>query len=102
MPGQAKLPTATAAPHSSTAAVLATALASTQLHFAAASPVSELLVCVPASLPACLPACLPNLCLPILCLHLPSQTFILADFCYYYIKSYAEGTGVIHLPAGIV
>eukprot|EP00208_Stichococcus_sp_RCC1054_P002612 CAMPEP_0206148798 /NCGR_PEP_ID=MMETSP1473-20131121/37440_1 /ASSEMBLY_ACC=CAM_ASM_001109 /TAXON_ID=1461547 /ORGANISM="Stichococcus sp, Strain RCC1054" /LENGTH=290 /DNA_ID=CAMNT_0053546221 /DNA_START=877 /DNA_END=1749 /DNA_ORIENTATION=- len=30
------------------------------------------------------------------------QTFILADFCWYYIKSYAEGTGVIHLPAGIV
>lgn len=30
------------------------------------------------------------------------QTFILADFCFYYIKSYAEGTGVIHLPAGIV
>ncbi|GAB4822734.1 hypothetical protein N2152v2_009780 [Parachlorella kessleri] len=27
------------------------------------------------------------------------QTFILADFCYYYVKSYAEGTGVIHLPA---
>lgn len=21
---------------------------------------------------------------------------------YYYVKSYAEGTGVIHLPAGIV
>ena len=30
------------------------------------------------------------------------QTFILADFCFYYVKSYAEGTGVIHLPAGIV
>ncbi|KAL6776724.1 hypothetical protein ACKKBF_B30685 [Auxenochlorella protothecoides x Auxenochlorella symbiontica] len=30
------------------------------------------------------------------------QTFILADFCYYYVKSYAEGTGIIHLPAGIV
>ncbi|KDD74845.1 ER lumen protein retaining receptor [Helicosporidium sp. ATCC 50920] len=30
------------------------------------------------------------------------QTFILTDFCYYYVKSYAEGTGVIHLPAGIV
>ncbi|KAL4431200.1 hypothetical protein ABPG75_006456 [Micractinium tetrahymenae] len=30
------------------------------------------------------------------------QTFILADFCWYYVKSYAEGTGVIHLPAGIV
>ncbi|PSC76101.1 ER lumen -retaining receptor [Micractinium conductrix] len=30
------------------------------------------------------------------------QTGILADFCYYYIKSYAQGTGVIHLPAGIV
>lgn len=33
---------------------------------------------------------------------LPVQTFILADFCWYYVKSYAEGTGVIHLPAGIV
>jgi len=32
----------------------------------------------------------------------PLQTFILADFCFYYVKSYAEGTGVIHLPAGIV
>jgi ER lumen protein retaining receptor len=30
------------------------------------------------------------------------QTGILADFCYYYIKSYAEGSGVIHLAAGIV
>eukprot|EP00884_Botryococcus_braunii_P004352 jgi/Botrbrau1/13918/Bobra.136_2s0010.1 len=30
------------------------------------------------------------------------QTFILADFCYYYLKSYAEGSGVIHLAAGIV
>ncbi|KAK9866927.1 hypothetical protein WJX84_008096 [Apatococcus fuscideae] len=30
------------------------------------------------------------------------QTFILADFCWYYVKSYAEGTGVIHLAAGIV
>lgn len=30
------------------------------------------------------------------------QTFVLADFCYYYIKSYAEGSGIIHLPAGIV
>ncbi|KAK9822381.1 hypothetical protein WJX81_006024 [Elliptochloris bilobata] len=30
------------------------------------------------------------------------QTFILADFCYYYVKSYAEGSGVIHLAAGIV
>lgn len=30
------------------------------------------------------------------------QTFILADFCFYYVKSYAEGTGIIHLPAGIV
>ena len=30
------------------------------------------------------------------------QTFILADFCYYYVKSYADGSGVIHLAAGIV
>jgi ER lumen protein retaining receptor len=30
------------------------------------------------------------------------QTLILADFCYYYVKSYAEGSGVIHLAAGIV
>lgn len=30
------------------------------------------------------------------------QTFILADFCFYYVKSYAEGSGVIHLAAGIV
>lgn len=30
------------------------------------------------------------------------QTFILADFCWFYVKSYAEGTGIIHLPAGIV
>jgi ER lumen protein retaining receptor len=30
------------------------------------------------------------------------QTFILADFCYYYVKSFAEGTGVIQLPAGVV
>lgn len=30
------------------------------------------------------------------------QTFILADFCYYYVKSFTEGTGVIQLPAGVV
>ncbi len=30
------------------------------------------------------------------------QTFILADFCYHYVKSYAEGSGVVRLPAGIV
>ncbi|GFR51382.1 hypothetical protein Agub_g13811 [Astrephomene gubernaculifera] len=30
------------------------------------------------------------------------QTCILADFCYYYVKSYAEGSGVVRLPAGIV
>mmetsp|Transcript_20267 Transcript_20267/g.56201 ORF Transcript_20267/g.56201 Transcript_20267/m.56201 type:complete len:281 (-) Transcript_20267:360-1202(-) len=31
------------------------------------------------------------------------QTFILADFCYYYIKSYVtDGTGVVRLPSGIV
>lgn len=30
------------------------------------------------------------------------QTFILADFCWYYVKSYAEGSGIVRLPAGIV
>lgn len=30
------------------------------------------------------------------------QTFILADFCYYYVKSYADGSGIVRLPAGIV
>ena len=30
------------------------------------------------------------------------QTFILADFCYYYIKSYAAGIDLVQLPAGIV
>ena len=30
------------------------------------------------------------------------QTLVLADFCFYYVKSYAEGSGVIHLAAGIV
>lgn len=31
------------------------------------------------------------------------QTFILADFCYYYVKSYVtDDTGVVRLPAGIV
>ena len=30
------------------------------------------------------------------------QTFILADFCYYYVKSFAEGTGIVQLPAGVV
>eukprot|EP00879_Flechtneria_rotunda_P003395 GHRR01003623.1.p1 GENE.GHRR01003623.1~~GHRR01003623.1.p1 ORF type:complete len:328 (+),score=50.20 GHRR01003623.1:357-1340(+) len=30
------------------------------------------------------------------------QTFILADFCYYYVKSYAEGSGIVRLPAGVV
>lgn len=30
------------------------------------------------------------------------QTFVLADFCYYYVKSFAEGTGIIQLPAGVV
>ena len=27
------------------------------------------------------------------------QTFILADFCYYYVLSAAEGGGVVRLPA---
>ncbi|KAF6261315.1 hypothetical protein COO60DRAFT_1636898 [Scenedesmus sp. NREL 46B-D3] len=30
------------------------------------------------------------------------QTFILADFCFYYVKSYAQGSGIVRLPAGIV
>mmetsp|Transcript_46257 Transcript_46257/g.118098 ORF Transcript_46257/g.118098 Transcript_46257/m.118098 type:complete len:281 (-) Transcript_46257:310-1152(-) len=31
------------------------------------------------------------------------QTAILADFCYYYVKSYvSDGTGVVRLPSGIV
>eukprot|EP01025_Chloroclados_australasicus_P041672 TRINITY_DN4431_c0_g1_i6.p1 TRINITY_DN4431_c0_g1~~TRINITY_DN4431_c0_g1_i6.p1 ORF type:complete len:286 (-),score=7.29 TRINITY_DN4431_c0_g1_i6:496-1353(-) len=30
------------------------------------------------------------------------QTFILADFCYYYVKSHVQGQGIVRLPAGIV
>ena len=30
------------------------------------------------------------------------QTFILADFCYYYVQSYARGVDLVQLPAGIV
>lgn len=30
------------------------------------------------------------------------QTFVLADFCYYYVKAYAQGSEVIQLPAGVV
>ncbi|CAG9466092.1 unnamed protein product [Pedinophyceae sp. YPF-701] len=30
------------------------------------------------------------------------QTFILADFCYLYVKSYSQGIPVIRIPAGIV
>jgi len=30
------------------------------------------------------------------------QTFILADFCYYYVKSYAGGSGVVRLPEYVV
>ncbi|CAD7697255.1 unnamed protein product [Ostreobium quekettii] len=30
------------------------------------------------------------------------QTFILADFCYYYVKSYAQGSGVVRLPENVV
>ncbi|KIZ06238.1 ER lumen protein retaining receptor [Monoraphidium neglectum] len=30
------------------------------------------------------------------------QTVILADFCFYYVKSYADGTGILRLPVGIV
>jgi ER lumen protein retaining receptor len=30
------------------------------------------------------------------------QTMILADFCYYYIKAFASGIELVHLPAGVV
>jgi ER lumen protein retaining receptor len=30
------------------------------------------------------------------------QTFILSDFCYYYIKSFVDGGSVVRLPAGVV
>lgn len=30
------------------------------------------------------------------------QTFILADFCYYYVKSVIEGKSVMRLPTGVV
>lgn len=30
------------------------------------------------------------------------QTVILADFCYYYVKSIASGIELVQLPAGIV
>lgn len=30
------------------------------------------------------------------------QTFILADFCYYYVKSVVEGQSVMRLPTGVV
>mmetsp|Transcript_28994 Transcript_28994/g.55570 ORF Transcript_28994/g.55570 Transcript_28994/m.55570 type:complete len:284 (-) Transcript_28994:895-1746(-) len=30
------------------------------------------------------------------------QTFILSDFCYYYVKSFVEGGSVVRLPAGVV
>ena len=30
------------------------------------------------------------------------QTFILADFCYYYVLSCAEGSEVVRLPVGVV
>ena len=30
------------------------------------------------------------------------QTFILADFCYYYMISSLEGGSVVRLPAGLV
>lgn len=30
------------------------------------------------------------------------QTFILSDFCYYYVKSFSEGGNVVRLPSGIV
>lgn len=30
------------------------------------------------------------------------QTFILSDFCYYYVKSFVEGGNIVRLPAGVV
>lgn len=30
------------------------------------------------------------------------QTLILADFCYYYVRAYAQGVDLVQLPAGIV
>jgi ER lumen protein retaining receptor len=30
------------------------------------------------------------------------QTFILGDFCYYYLRAYSDGTGIVRLPVGIV
>lgn len=30
------------------------------------------------------------------------QTLILADFCYYYVKSYADGSGIVRLPENVV
>lgn len=30
------------------------------------------------------------------------QTFILSDFCYYYVKSFMDGGNVVRLPAGVV
>jgi ER lumen protein retaining receptor len=30
------------------------------------------------------------------------QTFILADFCYFYVLSFADGGKVVRLPAGLV
>lgn len=30
------------------------------------------------------------------------QTFILADFCYYYVKSVVEGQSIMRLPTGVV
>lgn len=30
------------------------------------------------------------------------QTFILADFCYYYVKSAMEGQMMVRLPSGVV
>ncbi|XP_002981904.2 putative ER lumen protein-retaining receptor C28H8.4 [Selaginella moellendorffii] len=30
------------------------------------------------------------------------QTFILADFCYYYVKSVLEGQSIVRLPSGVV
>ena len=30
------------------------------------------------------------------------QTFVLADFCYYFVRAMSDGGGVVRLPAGIV
>eukprot|EP00249_Psilotum_nudum_P005749 c19171_g1_i1 orf=463-1290(-) len=43
-----------------------------------------------------------NLWAPMVLLSEIVQTFILADFCYYYVKSVVEGQTVLRLPSGVV